>query len=62
MVYLEKIIKILSTKVHSRLEKEHLVADILDNLAHNFGLSPNQIYRSFIFYRTQNRLKNLVKK
>jgi hypothetical protein len=62
VVYLEKIIKILSTKVHSRLEKEHLVADILDNLAHNFGLSPNQIYRSFIFYRTQNRLKNLVKK
>ena len=45
----------------SRLEKEHLVADILDNLAHNFGLTPNQIYRAFIFYRTQNRLGNLVK-
>ena len=62
IVYLEKIIKVLSTKVFSRLEKEHLVADILDNLAHNFGLTPNQIYRAFIFYRTQNRLGNLVKK
>jgi len=62
VVYLEKIIKILGTKLHSRLEKEHMVADILDNLAHNFGLTPNQIYRSFIFYKSQNRLGNLVKK
>ncbi len=59
---LEKIIKNLSGKVHNSLEKEHLVADILDNLAHNFGLTPNQILRSYTFYRNQNKLQNLVKK
>ena len=37
VVYLEKIIKILGQKLHTDLEKQHLVADILDNLAHNFG-------------------------
>jgi hypothetical protein len=62
VVYLERIIRILSGKLHTSLEKEHVVADILDNLAHNFGLTPQQIYRSFIFYKTQNRLQNILKK
>jgi hypothetical protein len=62
LTLLEKIIKNLSGKIHNTLEKEHLVADILDNLAHNFGLTPNQILKSYTFYRSQNRLKNLVKK
>ena len=62
LTLLEKIIKNLSGKVHNTLEKEHLVADILDNLAHNFGLTPNQILKSYTFYQSQNRLKNLVKK
>ena len=60
VVYLEKIIKILGQKLRNDLEKQHLVADILDNLAHNFGLTPKQVYRSFIFYNSQNRLKNVV--
>lgn len=59
---LERIIKNLSGKIHNTLEKEHLVADILDNLAHNFGLTPNQILKSYTFYKNQNRLKNLIKK
>ena len=59
--YLEQIIRILSKKVHTNLEREHLVADILDNLAHNFGLSPNQIYKSFVFYKSQNRLQHIIK-
>lgn len=62
LTLLEKIIKNLSGKIYNTLDKEHLVADILDNLAHNFGLTPNQILRSYTFYRSQNRLKNLVKK
>ena len=62
VVYLERIIQILSGKLHTSLEKEHMVADILDNLAHNFGLTPQQIYKSFIFYRSQNRLQNVIKK
>jgi len=61
VVYLERIIKILGEKLHTDLEKQHLVADILDNLAHNFGLTPKQVYKSFIFYNSQNRLKNVVK-
>ena len=59
--YLERIIKILGEKLRTDLEKQHLVADILDNLAHNFGLTPKQVYKSFIFYNSQNRLKNVVR-
>jgi len=62
VVYLERIIEIMGQKLHTSLEKEHMVADILDNLAHNFGLTPQQIYKSFIFYRSQNRLQNIIKK
>ena len=62
LVYLERIIQVLSKKVHNNLEREHLVADILDNLAHNFGLTPTQIYRSFIYYKSQNRLQRIVGK
>lgn len=59
--YLEKIIQILGSKLHSVREREQLVADILDNLSHNFGLTPKQVYRSYIYYKSQNRLANLVK-
>lgn len=61
VVYLEKIITILAGKLHTTHEKEHLVADILDNLAYNFGLTPKEIYRAFIFYKSQNRLQNVIK-
>ena len=46
--YLERIIQILGSKLKNEREREQLVADILDNLAHNFGLTPKQVYRSFI--------------
>ena len=59
--YLEKIIQILGEKVKNDMEKEHLVADILDNLSHNFGLTPKQVYRSYIYYKSQNRLANIIK-
>lgn len=62
LIMLEKIIKNLSNKIHNTIDKEHLVADILDNLAHNFGLTPNQILRSYTFYKNQNKLRNLIKK
>ena len=61
VLHLERIIQILSKKVHTKLEKEHLVADILDNLSHNFGLTPQQVYKSYIYYKSQNRLKNMIK-
>jgi hypothetical protein len=60
--YLERIIMILAGKLHNDLEREHLVADILDNLAHNFGLTPKQILRSYIYYRNQNRLQRIIGK
>ena len=59
--YLEKIIQVLGEKVKTDMEKEHLVADILDNLSHNFGLTPKQVYRSYIYYKSQNRLANIIK-
>jgi len=59
--YLEQIIQVLGEKAKTDMEKEHLVADILDNLAHNFGLTPKQVYRSYIYYKSQNRLKNIIK-
>jgi hypothetical protein len=61
VTYLERIIQILGEKVKNDMEKEHLVADILDNLSHNFGLTPKQVYRSFIYYKSQNRLANIIK-
>lgn len=60
--YLEKIIAMLAKKTYTKLEKEHLVADIMDNLAYNFGLTPNQILRSYVFFKNQNRLINILKK
>ena len=60
--YLERIITILGGKLHNDMEKEHLVADILDNLAHNFGLTPGQILKSYTYYRYQNRLQQILKK
>ena len=60
--YLERIILILAGKLHNDLEREHLVADILDNLAHNFGLTPKQILRSYTYYRNQNRLQRIIQK
>jgi hypothetical protein len=59
--YLEKIIQVLGEKVKNDMEKEHLVADILDNLSHNFCLTPKQVYRSYIYYKSQNRLANIIK-
>jgi len=61
VVYLERIIEIMGQKLRTSLEKEHMVADILDNLAHNFGLTPLQVYKSYIYYKTQNRLQNIMK-
>ena len=61
IIYLERIIEILGGKLRTEVEKEHLVADILDNLSHNFGLTPQQVYKSYIYYKTQNRLQNIIK-
>jgi hypothetical protein len=60
LFFLEKIVTVLGRKLHTDLERQHLVADILDNLAYNFGLSPQQIHRSYVFYRNQNKLQNII--
>ena len=60
--YLERIFESLGRRTFSKLEKEHLVADIMDNLAYNFGLSPHSILKSYVFYKNQNRLLNIIKK
>lgn len=60
--YLEKIIELMSKRLKTDLEKEHLVADLMDNLAYNFGLTPYQILRSYVYYKNQNKLRNILKK
>jgi hypothetical protein len=60
--YLEKIFELMSIRLKTDTEKEHLVADLMDNLAHNFGLTPHQILRSYVYYKNQNKLRNILKK
>lgn len=59
--YLERIFESMGRRTFTKLEKEHLVADIMDNLAYNFGLSPHSILKSYVFYKNQNRLANIIK-
>jgi len=60
--YLEKIFELMSIRLKTDTEKEHLVADLMDNLAYNFGLTPHQILRSYVYYKNQNKLRNILKK
>lgn len=59
---LEKIISLLNRKTKSKHERERLVADLLDNLALNFDLSPAQIAKSYEFHKNQKRLKKFLDK
>ena len=55
--HLRKIVNTMDKKAKNNLEKERLVADILDNLQINLKLSPKDVKRSYEFHRNQKRLQ-----
>jgi len=42
------------------MDRERLIADILDNMQINFELSDKQMHRSYEFYRNQKRLQKFL--
>ena len=42
------------------MDKERLIADILDNMQVNFDLTPKQMHRSYEFFRNQRRLQKFL--
>lgn len=57
--HLEQIIKMFDKKTKTTHEKQRIIADVLDNLAINFDLKPDQIKKSFDFFKNQKRLKKI---
>ena len=60
--HMKRVIKMLRRKTYSANDQERLIADILDNLQLNFGLSDKQMRLSFEYHRTQKRLQNILDK
>jgi hypothetical protein len=60
--HLRKIVQTMDKKAKNNLEKERLVADILDNLQVNLKLSPKDVKRSYEFHRNQKRLQKILNK
>jgi hypothetical protein len=58
--HLLSIISMFSKQKRTSLEKQRLIADILDNLMINFDLTPKQIQRSYEMHRDQKRLKKIL--
>ncbi len=44
------------------MDKERLIADILDNVQINFNLNAKQMHRSYEFHRNQKRLQKFLDK
>ena len=42
------------------MDRERLIADILDNVQINFDLTAKQMHRSYEFYRNQKRLQKFL--
>lgn len=57
--HLEQIIKMFDKKTKTTHEKQRIIADVLDNLAINFDLKPDQIKKSFDYFKNQKRLKKI---
>jgi hypothetical protein len=60
--HLRKIVNTMDKKTKNNLEKERLVADILDNLQVNLKLTPKDIKKSYEFHRNQKRLQKTLDK
>lgn len=60
--HLEQLITNLSKTKYNVLQKERIIADILDNLAANFKLSDKHIAKSYDFHKKQKRLQKFIDK
>jgi len=60
--HLRKIVSTMDKKTKNNMEKERLVADILDNLQVNLKLTPKDIKQSYEFHRNQKRLQKTLDK
>lgn len=60
--HLRKIVNTMDKKTKNKLEKEQLLADILDNLQINLNLTPKDVKKSYEFYRNQKRLQKALNK
>lgn len=60
--HLRKIVSTMDKKTKNKLEKEQLLADILDNLQINLNLTPKDVKKSYEVYRNQKRLQKALNK
>jgi hypothetical protein len=60
--HLRRMLNMMDKKTKTKLEKERLIADILDNLQVNMKLSPNDIKKSYEFHKNQKRLQKVLNK
>jgi len=42
------------------MDRERLIADVLDNMQINFNLTNTQIHRAYEFHRNQKRLQKFL--
>ncbi len=60
--HLRKILNTIDKKTKNKMEKERLIADLLDNLQINLKLTPKDIEKSYEYHRNQKRLQKALNK
>ncbi len=60
--HMSRLLRIMDKKTKNTLEKERLIADVLDNLQINLNLSPKHIKQSYEMHKEQKRLQKFLKK
>ena len=60
--HMSRLLRIMDKKTKNTLEKERLIADVLDNLQINLNLSPKHIKQSYEMHKGQKRLQKFLKK
>jgi hypothetical protein len=58
--HLERLVTVLSKKQHTAMQRQRLIADILDNLAINLNLNDKQIRKSYEMFKNQKKLKKFL--
>jgi hypothetical protein len=58
--HLSKVIKAIDTHTKTALQREKMIADIIDVLQINFKLTPKQIQKSYELHKSQKRLQKYL--
>jgi hypothetical protein len=58
--HLSKVIKAMDKHTKTTLQREKMIADIIDILQINFKLTPNQIQKSYELHKSQKRLQKYL--